>query len=63
MNLLCLALCSSLMMILLYWDLGVSNYWTGKWTGTMEWAMEVSKSSFHCNIKLYCVVIYLLTYS
>jgi len=40
-----------------------SNYWTEKWTGTMEWTMEVSKSRSHCNIQLYCVVIYLLTYS
>ena len=32
------------MMILLYWDLGVSNHWTGKWTRMMEWTMEVSKS-------------------
>ena len=31
-------------MILLYWDLGVPNHWTGKWTGMMEWTMEVSKS-------------------
>jgi len=44
-------------------DTPVLSLITGLENGLEQWNGLVSISSFHCNIQLYCVVIYLLTYS